>query len=145
MCTYCVTRGWILGLCWDKSLKSFPLWCCGLKQVFNVNIVYGNLKSDNSQDYAQKPQQNCSFMNSVSVQACLRQQCMMIHTSSWENTSQYNDMYSLVLICTVHTRTLLKWSSVHSHFYNHNFKIVKHMFGSSRESNLKNTCLFNFL
>ncbi len=26
-----------------------------------------NLKSENSQDYAQKPQQNCTFMNSASV------------------------------------------------------------------------------
>ncbi len=38
----------------------------GLKLVCNVNIVLGNLKSDNSQDYAQKPQQNCTFMNSAS-------------------------------------------------------------------------------
>jgi hypothetical protein len=28
--------------------------------------VYENLKSQNSQDYAQKPQQNCAFMNSAS-------------------------------------------------------------------------------
>jgi hypothetical protein len=28
-----------------------------------VNIVYGKLKSDNSQDYAKKPQQNCTLMN----------------------------------------------------------------------------------
>jgi hypothetical protein len=28
---------------------------------------YGNLKSENSQDYAQKPQRNCTFMNSASV------------------------------------------------------------------------------
>ncbi len=27
---------------------------------------YRNLKSENSQDYAQKPQQNCTFMNSAS-------------------------------------------------------------------------------
>jgi hypothetical protein len=27
---------------------------------------YRNLKSENSQDYAQKPQQNCMFMNSDS-------------------------------------------------------------------------------
>ncbi len=32
----------------------------------NVNIVYGNLESENSQDYVQKPQQNCTFMNSAS-------------------------------------------------------------------------------
>jgi hypothetical protein len=31
-----------------------------LKLVWN-----GNLKSENSQDYAQKPQQNCTFMNSA--------------------------------------------------------------------------------
>jgi hypothetical protein len=28
---------------------------------------YGNLKCENSQDHAQKPQQNCTFMNSASV------------------------------------------------------------------------------
>jgi hypothetical protein len=39
----------------------------GLKLVFYVNIVYGNLKFENSQDYAQKPQRNCTFMNSASV------------------------------------------------------------------------------
>ncbi len=30
-----------------------------MKLVCNVNNVYGNLKSDNSEDYAQKPQPNC--------------------------------------------------------------------------------------
>jgi hypothetical protein len=35
----------------------------GFKLVCNVNIVYGNLKSENSQDYAQKQQRNCPFMN----------------------------------------------------------------------------------
>jgi hypothetical protein len=30
----------------------------GLKLVCNVNIVHGNLKSENSRDYAQKPQRN---------------------------------------------------------------------------------------
>jgi hypothetical protein len=38
----------------------------GLKLECNANIVYGNLKSENSQDYAQKPHQNCTFMNSAS-------------------------------------------------------------------------------
>ncbi len=33
----------------------------------NVNIVYGNLKSENSQNYAQKPRRNCTFMNSASA------------------------------------------------------------------------------
>jgi hypothetical protein len=34
--------------------------------VCNATIVYGNLKSENSQDYAQKPQLNYTFMNSAS-------------------------------------------------------------------------------
>ncbi len=38
----------------------------GLKLVCNVNIVYGSHKSENSQYYTQKPQQNCTFMNSTS-------------------------------------------------------------------------------
>jgi hypothetical protein len=33
----------------------------------NVNIVYGNLK--NSQDYVQKPQRNCTFMNTYAFHA----------------------------------------------------------------------------
>ncbi len=70
--------GQILGRNWDKSLKSFPssnifyphpphLSKSGVKLVCNVNIVYGNLKSENPQDYDQKPQRNCMFMNSASV------------------------------------------------------------------------------
>ncbi len=38
----------------------------GLKLVCNVNIVYGNLKSEISQDFSHKPQRNCTFMNSAS-------------------------------------------------------------------------------
>jgi hypothetical protein len=33
---------------------------------FGLTNPYRNIKSDNSQDYAQKPQQNCTFMNSAS-------------------------------------------------------------------------------
>jgi hypothetical protein len=44
-----------------------PLIKSGLKLVCYVNIVYGNLKSESSQNYAQKPQWNCTFMNSVSA------------------------------------------------------------------------------
>ncbi len=36
------------------------------KLVCNVNIVYGNLNSENAQDYAQKPQRNYTFMNLAS-------------------------------------------------------------------------------
>jgi len=38
----------------------------GLKLGCNVNIVYGNLRSEISQDYAQKPQRNFTVMNSAS-------------------------------------------------------------------------------
>jgi hypothetical protein len=37
-----------------------------LKLVCNVNNVYGNLKSENSEDYGQKPQRNFTFKNSTS-------------------------------------------------------------------------------
>jgi hypothetical protein len=61
-----------LGRSRDKSLKSFHLCYSqsplltvpppprksGLKLVCNVNIIYRNLKSENSQDYAQKPQRS---------------------------------------------------------------------------------------
>jgi hypothetical protein len=60
----------------NKSLKSFlPCYSqsplptdfthSAVKLVCHVNIVYGNLKSENSQDYAQKLQRNCTFMNSA--------------------------------------------------------------------------------
>jgi hypothetical protein len=48
-----------------------PLSKSGLKLVCNINIVYGNLKSENSKDYAQKPQRNCTFMNSPSGQTSI--------------------------------------------------------------------------
>jgi hypothetical protein len=38
----------------------------GLKLVCKVNIAYGNLKSENSQDFFQKPQRNCMFMKLTS-------------------------------------------------------------------------------
>ncbi len=65
-----LSGGQILGRNWDKSLNfplcysqspqitdvlpPSPLSKSGLKLVCDVNIVYGNLKSENSQDYAQK-------------------------------------------------------------------------------------------
>ncbi len=82
-----VPRGRILGCIWDKSIQSFPPCysqsplltnfytyppplpptpTSSLKLVCDVNIVYGNLKSENSQDYAQKPQRNCTFMDPYS-------------------------------------------------------------------------------
>ncbi len=76
----CQSWGRILGRNWYENLKSFPPCYSqsplltdftppppknGLKLVCNVNIVYGNLKSENSEDYAQKPQRNCVFTNSA--------------------------------------------------------------------------------
>ncbi len=65
--------GRILGRNWDNSLKSFgpcysqspspPPPLSGLKLVCNVYNVYGNLKSESSQDYAHK---NCTFIDSAS-------------------------------------------------------------------------------
>jgi hypothetical protein len=48
-------------------LPPSPLGKSELKLVWNVNIVCENLKSENSQDYAQTPQRNCTFMNLASV------------------------------------------------------------------------------
>jgi hypothetical protein len=72
--------GRILGRNWEFSSLLFtitstngfyspsPLSKSGMKLVCNKNIVYGNLKYENSQDYDQKSQRNCTFMNSASVQ-----------------------------------------------------------------------------
>ncbi len=49
---------------WFYSLPSLSK--SGLKLVCNVNIVHGNLKSQNSQDHVQKLQRNCTFINSAS-------------------------------------------------------------------------------
>jgi hypothetical protein len=46
--------------------------------VCNANVVYRNLKSEHSQDYARKPQRNCAFMNSTSGS----------HNSSFNPSSQ---------------------------------------------------------
>ncbi len=44
-----------------------PRWAIVVRNWFwNVNIVYRILKSENSQDYSQKSQRNCTFMNSAS-------------------------------------------------------------------------------
>jgi hypothetical protein len=34
--------------------------------TYGLRNPYRNLRSENSQDYAQKPQRNCMFMNSAS-------------------------------------------------------------------------------
>ncbi len=79
---YLFSRVRILGRNWDKSKEFSSLLFtatsangfypptrakCGLKLAWNVNNVYGDLNSENSQDYVQKPKRNCTFMNSVSA------------------------------------------------------------------------------
>jgi hypothetical protein len=50
----------------EETLKTFAwIYSKSSASVCNVHIVYGNRKSENSQDYAQKPQRNCTFMNSA--------------------------------------------------------------------------------
>jgi hypothetical protein len=77
--------GRILGRNWDKSLKSFPPRYSqsplltdlnppspskgDFKLVCNLSILYGNLKSENSQDYAHaETSTKLTFMNSASGQ-----------------------------------------------------------------------------
>ncbi len=50
----------------------FPLSKSGLKLFCYVKIVYGNTKSESSQDFAQKPQRSCTFNNSASVSVQLQ-------------------------------------------------------------------------
>jgi hypothetical protein len=64
-------RGRILGRSWTKVFppcysQSPLLTDLKLKLGCNVSIVYGNLMSENSQDYVRKPQRNCTSMNSSS-------------------------------------------------------------------------------
>jgi hypothetical protein len=39
----------------------------GFETGLQRKYVYGNLKSENSQDYGKKPQRNCTFMSSASA------------------------------------------------------------------------------
>ncbi len=94
---FCLNRGRILGRNPDKSLKSFPpcysrhLYSIALRFLFlhthatsgkekwgkpdrnpyqlpyGLRNPYRNLKPENSQDYTQKPQWNCTFMNSACI------------------------------------------------------------------------------
>jgi hypothetical protein len=50
----------------NRFTTHLPMSKSGLKLVCNVNIVSENFRSENSQDCAKKPQQNCTFMNLAS-------------------------------------------------------------------------------
>ncbi len=75
MRAFIVSGGRILGRNRDKSLKSFPprfsqsspLTDFTSPSSLSKSGLYRNFKSENSQDYAQKPQRNCTFMNSASA------------------------------------------------------------------------------
>jgi hypothetical protein len=49
----------------NPDRKPYPL-------PYDLRKPYRNLKSENFQDYAQKPQRNCTFMNSASGQQVVR-------------------------------------------------------------------------
>ncbi len=52
----------------DRNHKPLP---------YGLRNPYRNLKSENSQDYAEKPQRNCTFMNSALVhQYCMCGRCI---------------------------------------------------------------------
>jgi hypothetical protein len=53
---------WLIGMllmCFLKKIDVLVLVC---SVYWYVNTVHRNLESENSQDYAQKPQRNCTFM-----------------------------------------------------------------------------------
>ena len=69
-----VYRGQIPGSNWEKSLKTFLLAIHS-----HLYIILGNLKSENSKDYAQKPQQYCTFMNSASIHTAVNSEFKQPH------------------------------------------------------------------
>jgi hypothetical protein len=54
-----------------------PLTVSTVQLIKEKGNPYRNLKSENSQDYAQKPQQICTFMNSASVHNKYKQMYIM--------------------------------------------------------------------
>ncbi len=63
-----------------------PMGKIGLKLVCKENVVYERLKSEISQDYAQKPQRNCMLMNSASsTLPCKLQQYYLSHKKEEKN------------------------------------------------------------
>ncbi len=79
-----------------------PLEQSGLKLVCKVNIVYKNFMSENSQDYAQKPQRNCTFMNSASGWAEIT-----MTTECTPENGHCQSMYSLVCDITHRPREIM--------------------------------------
>ena len=90
-----------------------PLEQNGLKLGCNVKIVYGNLKSENSQDYAQKPLQNCTLMNSASAALLLwmytTDRHHRNHASQAVTTDQLSMVNSFLTHAIVMTRARPVW------------------------------------
>ncbi len=128
-------RGRTLGCNWDKGLKSFPpcytqspllpppLSKSGLKLNCNENIVYGNLKSEKSQDFAQKLQRNCTFMTLWMRSSRLWMRSSRV--SGWDLAEWFERLTANAVIATVlgsipassDTMNLRggRWSSVEYH------------------------------
>ncbi len=73
-------------------------------KVINVNIVYRNLKSENSQDYAQKPQRNCMFMNSASVlvsEVLYMERCTISHLHCTDVAMCRLQIYCIQIECVL--------------------------------------------
>ncbi len=92
---YLFSRGRVLGRNWDKVSRVF-LFAIHSNLCYRIlppnsskmwvetgleckQFIYGDLKSENSQDNVQKPQRNCTFMNSVSAFFCRQQSTISVH------------------------------------------------------------------
>ncbi len=108
-----------------------PLSKSGLKLVCNVQTVYGNFKSEYSQDYAQKPQRNYMFMNSASVLSnklfglsmnfsvpTTATECQT-YTETQKNSIMYNTLHALIKKKTKFSSDTRKfrWDQVQSHMW----------------------------
>jgi hypothetical protein len=55
--------------------------------LFTFTTTNGNLNSENSQDYTQKTQRNCTFMNSAAIQ-CTMLVHMYLYITDWMDRKQ---------------------------------------------------------
>ncbi len=63
-----------------------------------LRILYGHLKSENSQDYAQKPDWNCMFMNSASGEFILGTKLYYIDKSFTQRVSERSMGYVVFVL-----------------------------------------------
>jgi hypothetical protein len=75
----------------------------GLKLVCNVNNVYRNRQSKDSQDHVQKPQRNCTFMNSATVLTC-RSSCYLFELTVFPIFARRSFFTLTVLSCAIQDR-----------------------------------------